>query len=489
MLYSIVYLYFGQGVLSILFNYLHSFFKHTRPAFSYKATHLWFIVVFVGFLMRTDTFGVTSIVRGLSLSPNHYTSILNFFHSSAWSVETLMNTWWGWLKKECMTYCINDRLIIAGDHTKVAKDGRYMPAVTTLHQDSETGSKPSYFRGHHWGCISIVEKMSNRFFSIPLIASVQEGLENIDHEDEGKSKTTWIVEMAIDVAKFTGIKSILILDAYFSVGPVFEYSAKHLLEGEQLVHILVRAKKNITAYLPAISSLEKKRGAPKKYGDKLKLMSLFDSNLYDFSSVEAEVYGEKETIKYLCLNLLWKPIKSKLRFILVENSRGRIILISSDLTIDPAIAIELYCRRITIETMFHVLKNIVGGLQYHFWSSYLKRASRSPVKKELINQSSSNNKKTLCTLAAIEKFVNIQLLVIGMLQLISMKFREEVLGQANCWMRTINKLSPSEFLTKTALQNVLKSKLSSFSNNAIIQLIQGRMAEPFDDREEFKKTS
>lgn len=110
-------------------------------------------------------------------------------------------------------------------------------------------------------------------------------------------------------------------------------------------------------------------------------MSLFDSSLYAFSSVEAEVYGEKETIKYLCLNLLWKPIKSKLRFILVESSRGRIILISSDLTIDPAVAIELYCRRITIETMFNVLKNIVGGLQYHFWSSYLKRASRSPVKK------------------------------------------------------------------------------------------------------------
>ena len=130
-------------------------------------------------------------------------------------------------------------------------------------------------------------------------------------------------------------------------------------------------------------------------------MSLFDSNLYVFSSVEAEVYGDKETIKYLCLNLLWKPIKSKLRFILVESSRGRIILISSDLTIYPAVAIELYCRRITIETMFNVLKNIVGGLQYHFWSSYLKRASRSPVKKVIINQRSSNNKKTLCTLAAI----------------------------------------------------------------------------------------
>jgi hypothetical protein len=439
--------------------------------------------------MRTDTFGVTSIIRGLSLSPNHYTSLLHFFHSSAWSVNKLTSLWWMWLEKESMTNRINDRLVIAGDHTKVAKDGRYMPAVTTLHQDSETGSKPSYFRGHHWGCIGLVAKKANRYFSIPLKASVQEGLENIGHEDEGRSKTTWIVEMAIEFDKKTGKKSILVLDAYFSVGPVFEIAAKHLLEKEQLVHILTRAKKNITAYVPAMPSREKKVGAKKKYGEKLKLMELFDSSAYSFSTVEAEVYGKKEMIKFLCLDLLWKPIKGKLRFILVENSRGRIILISSDFSMEPVVAIGLYCRRITIETMFNVLKNILGGLQYHFWSSYLKRASRSPVKKELIKQSSTNNEKTLCTLDAIEKFVNIQLLVIGMLQLISMKFRDEVFGQKNCWLRTINKLSPSEFVTKTALQNIIKSKLYGFSDNTIIRLIQGKVAEPLDYGDNAKKIS
>jgi len=34
-----------------------------------------------------------------------------------------------------------------------------MPGVTTLHQDSETSSKPSFFRGHHWGCLSLLGQL------------------------------------------------------------------------------------------------------------------------------------------------------------------------------------------------------------------------------------------------------------------------------------------------------------------------------------------
>ena len=45
-----------------------------------------------------------------------------------------------------------------------------MPAVTTLHQDSETSGKPSFFRGHHWGCIAVVVQACDKFFATPLWA-------------------------------------------------------------------------------------------------------------------------------------------------------------------------------------------------------------------------------------------------------------------------------------------------------------------------------
>ena len=137
-----------------MIGYLEQFLREMRPAFSRGSTFVWFVVIFVGFLVRSDTLGVSSIMRALDLSPESYLGLLNFFHSTAWEVESLMAYWWKWQSQEPFAYRENGRIVLLGDHTKVPKDARKMPAVTTLHQDSETASKPSFFRGHQWGCIS-----------------------------------------------------------------------------------------------------------------------------------------------------------------------------------------------------------------------------------------------------------------------------------------------------------------------------------------------
>ena len=116
---------------------LERFLLFLRDAFSRRATYVWFVVVFAGFLARNDTFGVSSIVRVLSLAPENYLRLLHFFHSSAWSVEGLMRRWWDWLAAANVAHRVGDRLVLVGDHTKTPKDGRRMPAVRTLHQDSQ----------------------------------------------------------------------------------------------------------------------------------------------------------------------------------------------------------------------------------------------------------------------------------------------------------------------------------------------------------------
>jgi len=191
-----------------------------RPAFSRRATYHWFIVVFVGFILRYDSLGVSSIVRALALPPSSYLSLLHFFHSTAWSTESLMHLWWLWLAKKDVAHTVNGRIVLAGDHTKAPKDGRKIPAVTTLHQDSETSSKPSYFRGHDWGCIAVVVKACGRFFSTPLWASIHDGLDELA-DDAQTPKTIRIVLMAQKIARTLGRQSYLVLDAYFAAASVF----------------------------------------------------------------------------------------------------------------------------------------------------------------------------------------------------------------------------------------------------------------------------
>ena len=59
-----------------------------------------------------------------------------------------------------------------------------------------------------------------------------------------------------------------------------------------------------------------------------------------------------------------------------------------------------------------------------------------------------------------------------MLQLIAKQFPAEVKSRANCWQRTVSSKTPSEFVTRTALANMLKNNLYGFAKDWITQLIQ-----------------
>jgi hypothetical protein len=441
-------------------KFLEDFFIAMRPAFSRKAAYSWFVVVFVGFIMRNDTFGVTSIVRALSLPASSYPCLLHFFHSSAWTGDVFLQCWRQWLTKQKAFYPVGERLVFIGDHTKAPKDGRKIPQVTTLHQNSETSSKPSFFRGHHWACIGLLYEAKTKFFSIPLWAEIH-------HDGLSETLTTRIVAKAGDIASSMKSPALLVLDAFFAVGPVFQTAAK--FSGN--LHVLTRAKKNAVAYQDAPKIRKAKRGRPRKYGKKLRLIELFDKWADKFETEKTTVYGNAQSIRSLTLDLIWKPIKRKMRFILLETSHGRIILMTSDFSMSAKQACELYCHRVTIETVFYMLKNILGGMEYHFWSQYLTPSSRRPTKNKKEKQKTSKPEKTQNTFDAIQKFLLVQLVVLGTIQLISALFSKQIFAEANCWLRTPCGEIPSVFITRNAIRNILQKNILNLAKNQITRLI------------------
>lgn len=461
-----------------MIKYVEDFLKAMRPAFSRKATFVWFVIVFVGFVVRSDNFGVSSIVRALWLGPLCYPCLLHFFHSKAWSLEELMRYWWYWLIRENMAFTVKDRIVLLADHTKTPKDGRRMPAVVTLHQDSETSSKPGFFRGHHWGCIGLLANAGSKFSSIPLLARIHQGLELSD--SSGESLISRIVNMAVTITQTIGKRGYLVLDAFFATGTTF-LAVRHLLNNDPAtIHVLIRAKKNVVAYkIPPLKN-KPSRGRPRKYGKKLKLYELFDLWSNKFKEAKVNIYDGREKVRFLTLDLLWKPVGGLIRFSLIESSRGRIILMTCDLQMNPLTAIQLYCRRVTIETLFDTLKNTMGGMAYHFWSKYLKPSSRRPLKNEKDKQKqvSSKPEKTKNTLDAIEKFVNIQLLTVGVLQLLACHFPLQIWHKSRCWLRTISSNIPSEFVTRTALSIALRTNLFTLHKNWITHLILDKQFTP-----------
>jgi hypothetical protein len=454
-----------------MLGFLESLLWALRPAFTRQATFAWFVVAFAGVVTRHDVYGVSSIIRALSLAPVYYPALLHFFHSSAWTAEGLFRQWQQWLMTQPVVERVAGRIVILGDHTKQPKDGRRMPQVTTMHQDSESSSKPSFFRGHHWGCLSLLGQAAGKRFALPLWAEIHP-------ENSPDSRATRLVHVAANIGRRQQTKSFLVLDAFFAVGPVFLAAAAN--NGH--VHILTRAKKNVVAYqLPPKPRLHQ-RGRRRVYGKKLKLFTLFDSRADDFLVAEAPVYQKQETVRYLVLDLIWKPAKGIVRFILIETSRGRLILMTSDLTLDGLQALNLYTARVHIESLFASVKNLLGGLAYHFWSKYLAPVSRRPTHGSQPTPLSSRPDRTLNTLAAIEKFLALHLIVLGTLQLLAATCGDAVRQHAHCWLRTPSSTVPSDFISRTALANLIHANIRSLGKNPITVLIRRKQTTPQKSR-------
>ena len=121
-------------MIRYFFNAL-SFF---RPIFSRNSPWLIFCMVVFGFVGANEMVGVTSICRFWGLGNHGYNALLHFFRSGAWSLAMLICQWHTFALSQQVTVMAEGRAVLAGDHTYVPKDGRRMPGVVTLHQDSET---------------------------------------------------------------------------------------------------------------------------------------------------------------------------------------------------------------------------------------------------------------------------------------------------------------------------------------------------------------
>lgn len=202
-----------------MLNYIYQALVCFRKVFSRKSTWLVFCTVVFGFIGSHEMKGVTSLCQFWGVGTGGYHMFLHFFRASSWSLEALIGAWSEFLLSQNETVHSDGRAVLFGDHTNVAKDGRRMPCVVTMHQHSETQSKPSYFRGHCWGAIGLLIGSLKNPFCVPLSLGIHLGLTHIgEEEEEEKSKKTMgkrIVKMAIDFAQRHDHPSILTLDAFF----------------------------------------------------------------------------------------------------------------------------------------------------------------------------------------------------------------------------------------------------------------------------------
>ena len=139
-----------------------------RDCFSRTASFNWFVIVIMGFILRLDHHGVSSMIRWLGLKSSLYTALLFFFRASSWQLESIQKRWCEIVLSRCPLVRVDNRYLLAGDGIKVSKEARKIPGVKRLHQESDNSGKAPYIYGHHFGALGILAgSLKKTFLSSP----------------------------------------------------------------------------------------------------------------------------------------------------------------------------------------------------------------------------------------------------------------------------------------------------------------------------------
>ncbi len=223
-------------------------------------------------------------------------------------------------------------------------------------------------------------------------------------------------------------------------------------------------RRNAVAYLPAPTPTgRRKRGRPRLYGRKIKLWSLFDSDAQSWQEADSPVYGERDVrIRYLCRNLIWRPVRTLVRFVLVEHpTRGRSIFITTDLQLPPIEVIRLYGLRFKIELSFKQALRVLGTYAYHFWLREMPKISRGSGTQHLHRTSDRYRQAVRRKLGAYHRHIQIGVIAQGLLQTLAIQHAPVVWLSFGSWLRTIRPgIPPSELVTAAALRHSLPDFLA-----------------------------
>jgi len=425
-----------------------------RPACARWRTFAWMVVVLLGFTIRPELAGVTSIVRVLELAPPLYLRLLAHFHSRGLKLDRLTELWVRWCGKAFTPLRVGAYLICLADGLKAAKEGRKMPAVKKLHQSSTDNAKAPFIFGHSLQVLCLLAAgPAGHGAAVPLAARIHEGL--VWSNRDKRTLLDKLVLLFLPIAETLAEPVLLVADAYYASRKVI---LPLLAAGHQLIS---RARTNAVAYWPAPLPDKPRRGRPRRYGLPVKLRTLF-LQPEQFTTIPSPVYGEHAVlITYRVVDLLWRPVARLVRFVLVNHpQRGTIILLCTDLQLDPVDIIKLYAYRYKIELSFRHALHVVGVYAYHFWMAAMTPLRRVSGNQHLHRKSEKYRQQVRRKLHAYHSHIQLGCIAQGLLQYLALQFSATAWQTFRSWLRTMKPdLPPSELVVAYGLRATLRDFL------------------------------
>ena len=471
----------------MIMNFLDEALGALRKCFSREATHSWFAAMVIGMMLRTDKLGVTSMIRALDLAPR-YDSAVRVFRSEAWCLEEAEDAWAGFVAGSAPLVRVGGLTVQVTDGVKVIKEGRRIPAVKRLHQESGNSAKPEYINVHLYGAVGVLAEANEKTYCIPLACEIQEGMKKImswRYGDSGERQDSHVAEsiyLSYYVGESLGDTVLLADRLYLTVPALEELDWLNGNKGRRM-ELVTLAKSNATAYEEPPKRAPGDRGRTRIKGRNVKLRELFKERAGEFKTVTANIYGEGQEVRYLAVDLLWgKKLYRKMRFVLTILDGRETILACTDTSMDTLDIIELYARRYTIEGTFRALKQDVAAFSNRFWTLEMPKLDRyaesGEVDRAAYVTGKGDREKVLNAFDANERYAFCGVVALGLLQMISLKFFADNNNANLRYQRTPPKKLPSEAGVADFLRKSIFRLLEKAPELAISRKILGLMRDP-----------
>jgi hypothetical protein len=223
------------------------------PACSRSTTFLWLVVVLAGLCLRPDLAGVTSLVRALGLSDASYYCLLHFFHSPALNLELLTRLWQQTLQRlfRRRLVRVKGRAVVLVDGLKRPEEGKRMPGVKSLHQESRCNAKAAFIMGHSLQAVAVLVQAADVYLAVPLAARIHEGV-----VWSNRDRRTLLDKLGALLGGLPWDQPVTVVaDAYYAAA---KFARGLLGQGH---HLVTRVRTTAVAYFPASPHRRKRKDA------------------------------------------------------------------------------------------------------------------------------------------------------------------------------------------------------------------------------------
>jgi hypothetical protein len=341
--------------------YLEVFRQHF-PAqhFAYFRGYVWALA-----MLGTTRKCMTNIARSCVFVERHLASWERFLSGAQWDLRAVSQHLVTQLLQQLgSSLCLWDALLAAVDTTLIPKVRGQMPGVQKWHDHSGNPARGEALVGHHWALIGLVSSWGTGYLCWPVLARLLPGQLKprgfVAAPDGVQRLDCWWVVVALvrELQQWVGERPLrVVADAYFSKASVLN---PLVAAG---ITVISRLRKDAVGWdHPAPVVGKRPRGRPRKKGRIWKLARLLA--VEPVTELTVVIYRKAERVCVVWRDVWLRDITSKVQVVAIATKGTPLLLVSTDSTLSPAVIIQLYAARFSLELTLRDLKQYMGVGDY-----------------------------------------------------------------------------------------------------------------------------